>query len=66
MTIEAEPSFILNVNDGADTLHDPRNLSEACNTDDIEGRRTVDEMTAEAMLVRGDAVSCKHCNPAIG
>lgn len=28
-----------------------------------EGRKTVDEMTAEAMLVSGDAVACQHCKP---
>lgn len=62
----SEPSFILNVNDGVDTIHRSEGLKEACNTDDIEGRQTVDEMTAEAMVVRGDAVSCKHCNPGFG
>lgn len=57
-------TFLLNVNDGVDTLHDPRHLSESCNTDDIEGRRSVDEMTAEALLRRGDAVACLHCQSA--
>lgn len=63
-TTHAEPHFILNENDGKDTLHDPRHLTENCNTDDIENRKTVDEMTAEAMLAGGHAVACQHCKPA--
>lgn len=60
-----EPEFILNVNDGKDTLHDPAHLTENCNTDQIEGRRRVDPMTAEALLVNGDAVACEHCKPEL-
>lgn len=60
-----EPSYILNVNDGVDTIHDPRRLTERCNTDQIEGRQSVDEMTAEAMVLHGDAVTCKHCHPVL-
>lgn len=56
-----EPTFILNVNDGVDTIHDPAHLTESCNTDDIEGRRRIDEFTAAAMLEKGDAVPCQHC-----
>jgi hypothetical protein len=63
MSTEDEPTYILNVNDGRDTLHDPRHLTERCNTDQIEGRQSVDEMTAEAMVARGDAVRCEHCKP---
>jgi hypothetical protein len=63
VTTHDEPYFILNVNEGADTLHDPENLTERCNTDQIEGRKRVDGMTAEALLLRGDAAACRHCNP---
>lgn len=56
-----EPHFVLNVNGGVDTIHDPRHLSELCNTDQIEGRERVDVLTAAAMLDRGDAVRCQHC-----
>lgn len=58
--------YILNVNAGADTLHDPSHLTESCNTDDIEGRKMVDEFTAEALLIKGDAVACQHCHPGPG
>lgn len=54
-------SFILNQNDGLDTLHDPAHLSERCNTDQIEGRSRVDTGTAFAMLEAGTAVRCQHC-----
>lgn len=56
-----EPEFILNVNEGVDTIHDPTHLTESCNTDDIEGRKVIDEITAAAMLEKGAAVPCRHC-----
>lgn len=58
--------YILNVNEGVDTIHRAAGLTEQCNTDQIEGRKVVDEFTAEALLVRGDAVACKHCGPTPG
>lgn len=58
-----EQYFILNRNDGVDVLHDPERLSEQCNTDQIEGRKRVDPMTAEALILRGDARACGHCKP---
>jgi hypothetical protein len=61
-TTKPEPRYKLNVNDAVDTLHRWDTL-EACNWDDSEGRTEVDEMTAEAMILRGDAVSCQHCKP---
>lgn len=60
-----EPEFILNVNDGKDTLHDPHKLTESCNTDDIKGRKVVDEITAESLYARGDAALCQHCKPDV-
>ena len=58
-----EPYFVLNRNKGVDIIHDPENLTERCNTDQIDGRKSVDAMTAEALIVRGDARACQHCSP---
>jgi hypothetical protein len=57
-----EPHFVLNRNEGVDTIHDPAHLTERCNTDQIEGRQRIDTLTAAAMLDRGEAVHCQHCN----
>ena len=57
-----EPTYLLNFNDGVDTLHDPGHLTERCNTDQIEGRTTIDTLTAAGMLDSGQAVRCQHCN----
>ena len=55
----SEPYFVLNRNEGTDTIHrDPR---EECNVDDADGRQTIDADTADALLTMGDAVRCKHC-----
>ena len=52
--------YVLNRNpDGDDVLH--RNAGEQCNLDDSEGRQKVDAETAEALLLRGDALLCGHC-----
>jgi hypothetical protein len=53
--------YILNVNDGIDTLHRKAGLTERCNTDAIEGRMVIQEHEAESKLLAGDAVACKHC-----
>ena len=59
MSERRDPYYVLNVNDGMDTLHrDPR---EVCNVDDAEGRQTIDATTADALLLRGDARQCEHC-----
>lgn len=58
-----ERSYLVNVNEGKDTIHRAIGLTEQCNTDDALGLKTVDEMTAEALFVRGDAVLCQHCKP---
>lgn len=63
--MDADGEYILNVNDGKDTIHDPSRLTENCNTDQIEGRKTIDEMTAEAMVADGSARRCEHCKPEI-
>ena len=57
-----EPRFRLNRNRGVDTLHS-EDITESCNWDDATDREWVDAMTAEAMLLRGDVVACKHCGP---
>ena len=54
-----EPYFVLNRNEGTDTVH--RNPREECNVDDAVGRQTIDPDTAEALLNSGDAVRCRHC-----
>lgn len=64
MTTETdEPRYKLNRNEGVDTLHRQDSL-EACNCDDAKGIQVVDEMTAEALILSGDAVTCRHCNPS--
>lgn len=62
MTVADEPWFTLNRNRGVDTLHAQHNLEE-CNLDDAEDLQRVDPLTAEALLLRGDAVACAHCRP---
>lgn len=54
-----EPYYVLNQNEGIDTIH--RNPHEECNTDDADGRQTIDAETADAMLTRGQARRCGHC-----
>lgn len=51
--------WILNENEGQDVVH--HNPGERCNTDDVEGRQVVDSSTAHAMVDRGDARRCEHC-----
>ena len=53
--------FVLNRNEGVDTVH--RNPRESCNTDDSEGRETIDGETADALVIRGTARRCGHCYP---
>lgn len=56
----SDDRFTLNVNPGGvDVLH--RNPSEVCNTDDAEGRQTIDPETADALLALGDVRRCLHC-----
>lgn len=62
----AEERFILNVNDGTDTVHRARGLTENCNTDDVVGKQNIDAATAAAMIARGQAVPCQHCNKEAG
>lgn len=57
-----EEKFLLNVNDGLDTIHRLSGLTESCNTDDIVGRQKVDRATAVSMVARDQAVWCLHCN----
>jgi hypothetical protein len=54
-----DPYYVLNVNDGIDTVH--RNPREKCNVDDAKGRQTVDEETAHAVLAMKEAIRCQHC-----
>lgn len=56
----SEPYFVLNRNEGEDTLH--RNPREECNVDDAEGRETIDESTYLAMAEAGTARRCRHCH----
>lgn len=58
----SEEQFLLNINDGVDTIHRLHGLTEQCNTDDIVGRQRIDTQTAASMLDRGQAVRCQHCN----
>lgn len=61
MTTESA-SYIQNVNEGIDTLHDKAHLTESCNTDDIVGRKSIDRFSAAALVARGQARWCEHCN----
>lgn len=54
--------FILNVNEGVDTVH--RNPREECNTDQAQGRKNVDAKTAAALIASGEARACLHCGLA--
>lgn len=54
-----DPYFVLNRNEGADTLH--RNPREECNVDDAEDRQTIDAETADALVALGEARRCQHC-----
>jgi len=58
----SEEAFLLNVNDGVDTIHRLKGLTESCNTDDVVGRQRIDGATAASMLDREQAVRCQHCN----
>jgi len=60
--IDDELRFRLNRNAGVDTIH-RHEVTEQCNWDDALDREWVDAWTAEAMILRGDAVRCKHCKP---
>ena len=51
--------YVLNRNDGIDTLHE--NPREECNVDDVEGRERIDTRSAEAMKAGGHVRLCKHC-----
>ena len=57
-----EERYILNVNDGVDTIHRAAGLTESCNTDDVVGKQKIDVQTAASMLDKGQAVRCQHCN----
>ncbi len=51
--------YILNVNDGMDTMH--RDPIESCNLDDADRRQTVDAETADALLATDQVRRCRHC-----
>ena len=53
--------FIEHLQDGRETLHDRAKLTPECEANDVVGAKVVDEWTAEALLLRGDAVACPHC-----
>jgi len=54
--------YIINWNDGTDTIH--RNPGfEECNLDDAVERAHVDAKTARAMVSSGHAKVCQHCKP---
>ena len=55
-----QPYFVLNQNEGIDTLH--RNPREECNADDVDGRQVIDTSTAESLMAGGHVRRCKHCN----
>ena len=55
--------YVVTRRSGVDTLH--RNPREECNLDDSERDEQVDEFTAEALILNGDAIACGHCNPGI-
>ena len=55
----SDPFYVLNRNDGVDTLH--RNPREECNTDDVEGRDSLDPVTGLALEKSGDIHLCGHC-----
>jgi len=57
----SDPYYVLNRNDGVDTLH--RNPQELCNTDDVEGRDSLDPVTGLALEKSGDIHLCGHCYP---
>lgn len=61
-TVAGGPIYVLNRNDGIDTLH--RNPREQCNQDDAIGRQTIDAETADALLANGTARPCAHCMEA--
>ena len=52
--------YVLNVNDGIDTLHRYHG-DERCNRDDMEDHEEVDEATFESMKAGGYVRLCKHC-----
>lgn len=54
-----EPYFVLNKNDGIDTLHE--NPREECNVDSATGRTTLDPQTGAALKASGDVRLCRHC-----
>lgn len=64
MPTAEEPRYKLNKNQGVDTLHIEHPFEE-CNVDDATDAQLIDQMTAEAMMVRGDAVACLHCHPVL-
>lgn len=53
-------SIVLNRNEGLDVLH-PAPM-EQCNTDDADGRQTIDLATAKALRASGAATVCHHCD----
>lgn len=57
--MSTEPYFVLNRNEGIDTVH--RDPIESCNSDDADGRQTIDQATAERMVAKGTARRCHHC-----
>ena len=57
----SDPYYVLNRNEGTDTLH--RNPRESCNVDDIEGRATLDPTTGAALEASGDIRLCSYCYP---
>ncbi len=58
--MSTEDRYVVNVNaDGLDVLH--RNPREECNTDQVDGRQTIDPDTADALEQMGEARRCQHC-----
>lgn len=59
MTHQLTPYYVLNRNEGMDTVH--RNPREECNVDDADGRQTIDEATALKLSLSKDVARCQHC-----
>lgn len=59
MPAKDEDRYVVTRREGKDTVH--RNPGESCNLDDSKADQLVDEFAFESMLLRGDAVPCKHC-----
>lgn len=58
-----EPRYLINRNEGRESVLHWEHGPETCNRDDMEGRSVIDHKTGKALQESGDIDLCSYCFP---